>query len=592
MSPYSSAQSAKMDMCLNKEIKFINYDGIFISTLSVSSPTVTEINITSDELLSSGTTFEFRLSEVKWRQIANFDKNDYDEIFMHISTGALKDSAGNYNSGITKPIEWYKDKVLPEIGKVSYLQNPDTEFSGLKLEFNEEISGWAEDFGNEIYLSSSTTASSTITFSGKVTIDTETIKIYWLYPDEETHAEVVMDMEEDILYFSCGQICCDLSGNPLVEKLPSSATMIIEENPPEVIDHGPDGSEKVFPENPGIWVKFSERIYSKSITSYSFCLTAVRDKTGKSIFEQVDNVELIYISSTCVLELHPPTLNYGRAYKVTISTTIQDLSLNPLAEEFSFEFETLLDLSVQNIISSGPVTVDISEDALSGTGRIELLLNNENAKIRTAFTKESNFNDVSHRRLENGLVTVNVFNENEEQQTGNFQSPVWLYFRYDDSSPADGFVDGETPPVRVDSLAIYWLNEDRDFWVKVPSSEIDKDSSCVKAQLQHFSSYALMGCALYGVERTHPYPVPYKKWEDKDTPVPGIKFMFPGCSQAKIKIYDIMGRLLKEFSYSDVTAEIPGIFTQWPVVDLPSGVYIYRVLSGENDKTGKLIVIQ
>jgi len=227
MSPYSSAQSAKMDMCLNKEIKFINYDGIFISTLSVSSPTVTEINITSDELLSSGTTFEFRLSEVKWRQIANFDKNDYDEIFMHISTGALKDSAGNYNSGITKPIEWYKDKVLPEIGKVSYLQNPDTEFSGLKLEFNEEISGWAEDFGNEIYLSSSTTASSTITFSGKVTIDTETIKIYWLYPDEETHAEVVMDMEEDILYFSCGQICCDLSGNPLVEKLPSSATMII-----------------------------------------------------------------------------------------------------------------------------------------------------------------------------------------------------------------------------------------------------------------------------------------------------------------------------------------------------------------------------
>ncbi|MFH1957641.1 MAG: FG-GAP-like repeat-containing protein [bacterium] len=599
---YSVGKSANMNVILNKgiEIASIDYAGLFISTVGFPAQTadVSILNVAAGEfdIDSSSTGLSFHLTESSFRQIAGFDRNGYEKIFLHALTGAFRDGVGNFSRAVSKEITWTRDEDAPKLDIVSYGQNPQSEFSGLKLEFDEEISGWAEDFGNEIYLSASLSSSEKITLSGGVTIDTETSKIYWLYPDEETHVEIIRSI--DNLYFSCGRVCCDLSGNFLAEISPSSATMLIEPNPPKVDDWAPAAfGGRVSPVNLTIWVKFSERIYSKSITGNSFRLEAIKDKTGLSISEKVDDVNFDYTSSSCVLSMYPETLVYGYSYRVTISTSIQDLSLNYLqtdadGEEPHFEFQTLLDLSVALVISSGPVTVEISENALSGTGRIELPLNSsaENPKILAAFVKEDKFNDFSHRRLENGLVTINVFNENDELQTGNFQSPVWLYFGYDNNSPDDDFVDGEVPPVRVDSLAIYWLNEDRDFWVKIPS-EIDKDASCVKAQLRHFSSYALIGGALYSVGEAHPYPVPYKKWEDNG-PLPGIKFTFPGCSQAKIKIYDIMGRCLKEFSYDDTTAENPGIFTQWTDVTLPSGVYIYRILSGENEKSGKLIVIQ
>ncbi|MBA3066599.1 T9SS type A sorting domain-containing protein, partial [bacterium] len=103
------------------------------------------------------------------------------------------------------------------------------------------------------------------------------------------------------------------------------------------------------------------------------------------------------------------------------------------------------------------------------------------------------------------------------------------------------------------------------------------------------SSYALMGGALYGIEDAHPYPVPYRKSEDIGN---GIIFTFPSGSDAEIKIYDILGRLLKEFSYIDATADVPGLFTGWTDIKLPSGVYIYRIKSGENEKRGKLVIIQ
>jgi len=519
---YSAGKSGSLDVLLNKgiEISSINYAGLFISTVCFSTRTadVMIVNISAAEFDtdSSSSELSFCLKETTWRKIAFFDRNGYEEIFLHASADALEDGRGNRSCVVSKKIAWTKDEGPPKLDMVSYRQNAQSGFSGLKLEFDEEISGWAEAFENEIYLSPSLSSSEKITFSSGVTIDTETSRIYWLYPDEATHIAIITSI--DNLYFSCGQIGQDLSGNFLAGIPPSSAIMLIETNPPYVDNWAPDGAEKVNPVNLTIWVEFSERLYSKSIEKKPFSLEAIKDKTGLSISEDVTDVNFVYTSSMCVLSIFPENLLYGYTYRVTISTSIQDLSLNYLSpdadgQEPHFEFETLLDLSVALVISSGPITVEISENALSGTGRIELPLNSENDKILTAFSKESNYNDISHHKIENGLVTINVFNENDELQTGNFQSPVWLYFRYDNDDQ-DAFVDGEVPPVRVDSLAIYWLNEDRDLWVKIPS-EIDKDSSCVKALLPHFSSYALMGGALYGVQGTHAYPVPYKKWEDK-----------------------------------------------------------------------------
>ena len=216
-----------------------------------------------------------------------------------------------------------------------------------------------------------------------------------------------------------------------------------------------------------------------------------------------------------------------------------------------------------------------------------MLLDDYNEKISAAFLRESAMAAPSHRRMVGGVVTLELYDDFDNVVSTTFASSVTLSFSYEDSG-ADGFVDGLSPPVRVESLAIYWLSEATS-WIKLPTSRIDRTQKKVTADLWHFSSYALMGGPLFGISDAHPYPVPYKKSEDIGN---GIIFSFPSGSDAEIEIYDIMGRLLEEFSYTDATASPPGLFTGWTDVTLPSGVYIYRIKSGENEKRGKLVIIQ
>lgn len=216
-----------------------------------------------------------------------------------------------------------------------------------------------------------------------------------------------------------------------------------------------------------------------------------------------------------------------------------------------------------------------------------MLLDDENEKIYAAFLRESAMGLPAHSRIIGGVVTLELYDDFDNVISTTFADSVTLSFSYEDSEP-DGFVDGLSPPVRVESLAIYWLS-DTTSWIKLSSSRLVKSQKKVQADLWHFSTYALMGGPLFSIDDAHPYPVPYKKSEDIGN---GIIFSFPSGSDAKIEIYDIMGRLLKEFSYTDATASPPGLFTGWTDVKLPSGVYIYRIKSGENEKRGKLVIIQ
>ena len=253
----------------------------------------------------------------------------------------------------------------------------------------------------------------------------------------------------------------------------------------------------------------------------------------------------------------------------------------------SYEFETFLDLSAALSLSTGAATIEISANSLSGSGRIEAKLDDLNPDILEAFSKSALLKDEPHHKIVGGVVSLNVYDSSDNIKTGNFSNDVWISFSYKDDD-GDGFVDGETPPVRVISLAIYWL-ADKNYWIKLPNSILYPDQKLVKAKIEHFSSYALMGSSVYSLEDVHAYPVPYRKWEDANGW--GIRFAnLP--SEATIEIRDITGRLLKTFSYSDATASVPGVFTGWKDVQLPSGVYLYRVKSGENETKGKIVIIQ
>lgn len=535
----------------------------------------------------SSTTLYYHLKESDWRQIAGWSDR-YSQIYIHISSAAIKDSVENFISSTTKAIFWTKDTKPPAIEAVLYQQNSQTGRYGMKIRFDEEILSFSTATFQNIVVYLSPTSASKIEFFDGITIDSAAADTFWFYPTEARHFQI-LDTGLSSLYFGCGSFAKDISGNfnsPISQVNSIEMPITVERTPPSVTDVSPSGTEKIDPTDVQIWAKFSEALYSVSVLN-SISVVGIKNSKGEAISENVEGT-LNYDSSQFKVEFIPfQPLKYGYKYKVTISTKIEDLSRNNLATQMSYEFETLLDLSAAFSLSTGDATVEISANALSGTGKVVIKLDDMTADIVDAFSKSAQLSDAAHHRIVGGVVSVNVYDSSGNIKAGNFSNDVWISFSYKDDN-GDGFVDSESPPVRVASLAIYWLADEK-YWIKLPGSTLYPDQKVVKAKINHFSSYALIGSSLFNLENVHPYPVPYRKWED----VNGWGIRFTNMpSEATIEIRDITGNLLKTFSYSDATAVVPGVFTGWENVQLPSGIYLYRVKSGESEVRGKIVIIQ
>ncbi|PIY17194.1 MAG: hypothetical protein COZ15_03330, partial [Elusimicrobia bacterium CG_4_10_14_3_um_filter_49_12_50_7] len=591
---YSSVNSAELILFCNKIPSQISYENIFISTSPFfpgdSSPAINLDESEFDEASSSSTLY-FNLSPVKWQQIALWGR-DAVNLYIHLSSASLRDSAGNGLDETSMEVVWFKDTKPPAPENQFYAQNESdpAKFSGFKIQFNDEISGWAEDIGSLMSVYTSRTGPETkVSFEDGITVSTSSSNIFWFYPSEKKHIDI-LNLGVSTLYLSLGELAYDYSGNwmqSIIRENALSVPLTRETSAPWVIDYSPDGVAREDPGNMEIWLRFNEALYSNSVTAVNVILTKIRNAEGETVSENVLSA-INYISSSCVITISPYSiLEYGCAYRLTVKDNIRDMSLNHMLSDFVVDFETLFDLSAGVTLSTGPAVITVPAGVLSGSGRIEMLLDDDNEKISAAFLRESAMAAPSHRRMVGGVVTLELYDDFDNVVSTTFASSVTLSFSYEDSG-ADGFVDGLSPPVRVESLAIYWLSEATS-WIKLPTSRIDRTQKKVTADLWHFSSYALMGGPLFGISDAHPYPVPYKKSEDIGN---GIIFSFPSGSDAEIEIYDIMGRLLEEFSYTDATASPPGLFTGWTDVTLPSGVYIYRIKSGENEKRGKLVIIQ
>ncbi|MBU3955721.1 Ig-like domain-containing protein, partial [bacterium] len=588
--------SGNLAVFCNTSSDFILYNQIFISTMSDFSAAYSSFSaLCLDEAeydaASSSSTLYFHLSNEKWKQIALWGRNA-DHLYIHFSSGALKDGAGNASDQTSMEAVWFKDNNPPVIDSAFYAQNESNpaKLSGLRIQFSDEISGWAGNIGSLLSVYTSTSVPETpVIFDDGVVISSVSANIFWFYPSEEKHIEI-LNLGVTELYLAFGSIGYDYSGNWLQDITQANAIrthLTRETSAPWVMDYSPDASVKANPENTDIWIRFNESLYSDSVTDANVHLTKIRNLEGEHISEGVP-VFINYVSSACLITVSPYSLlEYGCAYRLTASTAICDMSLNHMLYEFSLEFETLFNLASGFTISTGAASIVVYPNALTGSGRVELILDGFNATVNAAFLRESALGDVSHRQMAEGVVTIDIYDEFDNIISSSFANTVTLSFSYEDDD-GNGFVDGLSPPVRVDSLAIYWLS-DTTAWIRLPNSTLVKSQKKVSADIRHFSSYALMGGALYGIEDAHPYPVPYRKSEDIGN---GIIFTFPSGSDAEIKIYDILGRLLKEFSYIDATADVPGLFTGWTDIKLPSGVYIYRIKSGENEKRGKLVIIQ
>ncbi len=159
----------------------------------------------------------------------------------------------------------------------------------------------------------------------------------------------------------------------------------------------------------------------------------------------------------------------------------------------------------------------------------------------------------------------------------------------------DGVVDGTNPPLRVKTMNLWMLDENMELWVKVPNSSIDGAARTVAAPLRHLSVYALIGGADTAVADVYAFPVPFRPHGPNagtgagqtGSEAAGITFTnLP--SEGVIEIYTVDGRRVKRL---DIPANLAPARLSWDA-KVASGVYVWRVVSGGNSKTGRLMVIR
>ncbi|MBK6880727.1 MAG: hypothetical protein IPI26_08305 [Elusimicrobia bacterium] len=185
-------------------------------------------------------------------------------------------------------------------------------------------------------------------------------------------------------------------------------------------------------------------------------------------------------------------------------------------------------------------------------------------------------------------------------QNGLLAKPATLTLPYIDSDN-DGIIDGSpaASPVRVDTLSIWWLDESRGNWVRLPDPMIDTNEKTVSAGVSHFSVFAVMGAPAFSPSETYPYPIPWRPTGGNagtgagqtGTPAGGITFKnLP--SLCTIRIYTVAGSLVKEINHTSGAATETWDVTSDAGEPLATGVYLWVVESNGSRKSGKLAVVR
>lgn len=200
--------------------------------------------------------------------------------------------------------------------------------------------------------------------------------------------------------------------------------------------------------------------------------------------------------------------------------------------------------------------------------------------------------------FQNNLTEMSLFDE-QDSWSKPFTRGGMLSMRYKDDN-GDGILDGSSPPVRVDTIKPWALDEELAMWAKLPASSFDKAGRTITVPFMSPGVYALLGMLDESVKDTYAFPVPFRPAGPKagagagqsGTEADGITFA--NVPQAgDIEIYTLDGRLVRKLPIP-AGLVIPKL--KWDVRTAggeraASGVYIWRVTAGDNSKTGKLMII-
>lgn len=220
------------------------------------------------------------------------------------------------------------------------------------------------------------------------------------------------------------------------------------------------------------------------------------------------------------------------------------------------------------------------------------------SKIVDANDKIVNNDGAWSQLYPNNLSEMAIFDE-QSFYTKPLAQRGLLTMRYKDANN-DGILDGSNPPVRVNTLNAWVLDESVNSWVQMPGGGVNEDAKLLTVPFGMPGVYALLGTQDQSVVNVKAYPVPFRPNGPQAGIGPGqtgteaAGITFDSLPQSgSIKIYTLDGRLVKKMDIPDMFG-IPKLV--WDVrtssgEKAASGVYIWRAVSGSNSKTGKLMVV-
>ncbi len=277
---------------------------------------------------------------------------------------------------------------------------------------------------------------------------------------------------------------------------------------------------------------------------------------------------------------NPPHFTYQ-----TILTTV--LSMDSGNAQLSFPpssvDKTVFDVAVNKDPISNPMVVDP-------------------AKINEAIQKTVRSEGNWSQPAPNNLSEVVIFDE-QDYYTRPLANKGTLAMRYSDANN-DGLVDGSNPPVRVNTLSAWGLDETRNAWVELPGMGSDLASHTLTVYFDRPGVYAMLGAQDLSISRNFKaFPVPFRPngpsagngAGQTGTEAEGITF-YNAPQAGTIEIYTLDGRLVRRLDIPNDLTLGNGYSVKWDVRTASggraaSGVYIWRVKSDNSVMTGKLMVI-
>ncbi len=189
------------------------------------------------------------------------------------------------------------------------------------------------------------------------------------------------------------------------------------------------------------------------------------------------------------------------------------------------------------------------------------------------------------------IVTADAYDSTGQRWVAPLAQSVPLTLTYPDAS-GHGIIDGIN--LRAKTLAVWWLDEAQNIWVKQWGASVNTSARTVTYPASHFSVYSLFASIDTDVTDAYAYPVPFRPNDGNPARygswATGISFVnLP--SDGTIKIYTLSGQLVRSLGISSplMTWDVRNSDGQ----QVASGLYIWDVVSHNNKrKTGKLIVIK